>query len=268
LLLLLALVAILQFGLFFQDFTVKPDDEMAKQQWLSVQSQFDSLAKQKPKGYEIRPFNPNFISDFKGYQLGMSVAEIDRLLAFRKTDRYVNSAAEFQQVTQISDSLLAKMAPLFKFPDWVKAKRTSYQRKAFEKSSIVVLDINLATQQDLKKLYGIGDGLSERILKEKEKLGGFVSMEQMNDIWGLSPEVIEKLNQSFEVKNVPVVKKIKVNEMSVKELGQFPYFRYPLAKSIVTYRSMNGPIKDVADLAKVYNFPIEKMEIIALYLEF
>jgi DNA uptake protein ComE-like DNA-binding protein len=50
----------------------------------------------------------------------------------------------------------------------------------------------------LKKVYGIGDGLSERILNEREKLGAFVSMEQMNDVWGLSPEVIAKLNQQFQ----------------------------------------------------------------------
>jgi hypothetical protein len=65
----------------------------------------------KPLKPKIYPFNPNFITDFKGYKLGMSVTEIDRLLAFRKTNRYVNSAAEFQQVTQVSDSLLAQIAP-------------------------------------------------------------------------------------------------------------------------------------------------------------
>lgn len=267
LLLLLVLIAILQSVVVFCDFNVAPDDGHAKREWLSVQSQFDSLAKAKPKTYEVRPFNPNFITDFKGYRLGMSVAEIDRLLAYRKTGRYVNSAAEFQEVTQISDSLLAKISPLFKFPDWVN-QRNNHSRKTFEVKKAAVLDINLATQEDLKKIYGIGDGLSERILKEKEKFGAFVSMEQMDDIWGLSPEVVQKLNEAFEVKTVPSVKKLRINEMSVRELSQFPYFRYAVAKSIVTYRSMNGSIKGVEDLANISNFPVEKMKIIALYLEF
>lgn len=261
----------LAFYFFDSDIVEKPDPEPGKQQWLSVQTKIDTAAtaqrNAKPKIY---PFNPNFINDFKGYKLGMSVDEIDRLLAFRKTDRYVNSAAEFQQVTQVSDSLLAQIAPYFKFPDWVKNrnKHSFSHGTSFEKKVPVVKDINLATREDLKAVYGIGDGLSDRILKEKEKFGGFVSMQQMGDVWGLSAEVVEKLQASFKVSQIPELKKVKINEATVKELTQFPYFRYALAKSIVTYRSMHGGIKGIEDLVKISGFPIDKVDIIALYLEF
>ena len=99
------------------------------------------------------------------------------------------------------------------------------------------------------------------------KLGAFVSMEQMNDIWGLSPEVIEKLNTSFTVKSSVNAIKININNASIKELSQFPFFRYALAKEIVIYRSMNGDIK-IEDLTKIKGFPVDKIKIIALYLEF
>ena len=49
------------------------------------------------------PFNPNYISDYKGYQLGMNVDEIDRLLAHREQSLYVNLAKEFQTITKISE---------------------------------------------------------------------------------------------------------------------------------------------------------------------
>ncbi|WAC03330.1 hypothetical protein N7U66_07230 [Lacinutrix neustonica] len=82
------------------------------------QAEIDSLKtveieKRKPKHF---PFNPNFITDYKGYTLGMSTEEIDRLLQFRKQDQWINSVKQFQQVTQVSDSLLASMSPYFKFP--------------------------------------------------------------------------------------------------------------------------------------------------------
>lgn len=272
--LLLTLIIVFQLAYFFIDFTSIDTDEnsVEKQQWLSLQTEIDKAKEQtefdSPKIY---PFNPNFITDFKGYKLGMSTQEIDRLLAFRKTNKYVNSAQEFQAVTKVSDSLLNVISPYFKFPDWVKNKKEfkSYTKNDFpKKESALVLDINQATQEDLKKVYGIGDGLSERILKEKEKLGAFVSMEQMNDIWGLSPEVISKLNQSFKVKVIPNIKKININAATIKELMQFTYFKYPLAKSIVTYRSMNGEIKNAEDLIKIKGFPVEKTNIIVLYLEF
>jgi len=272
--LLLTLIIGFQFLYFFVDFTSIETDKNSteKQQWLSLQTEIDA-AKQDTEldSPKIYPFNPNFITDFKGYKLGMSTQEIDRLLAFRKTNKYVNSAQEFQAVTKVSDSLLHVISPYFKFPDWVNNKKEfkSYSKQNFQKKeSLVVLDINQATQDDLKKVYGIGDGLSERILNEREKLGAFVSMEQMNDVWGLSPEVIEKLNQQFKVKTVPNIKKININAATIKELMQFPYFKYPLAKSIITYRSMNGGIKNGEDLPKIKGFPVEKSNIIVLYLEF
>ena len=273
--LLFTIIIILQLLYFFIDFNSPPTANPEKEKWLSLQAQIDSLKQEKldysPKIY---PFNPNFISDYKGYKLGMSVQEIDRLLAFRKQNKYVNSPKEFQAVTKVSDSLLNAISPYFKFPDWVKNKKEFKDYKKYpnttfaKKEKIAIIDINQATQEDLIKIYGIGEAISIRILKFKESLGGFVSMEQMNDIWGLSPEVIENLNTHFKVSASPSVKKIDINNSSIKELSLFPYFKYPISKNIVTFRSMNGDIKNIEDLTKIKGLSSEKAKIIALYLDF
>jgi DNA uptake protein ComE-like DNA-binding protein len=272
---LFSIIIILQLIYFFVDFGQSSKTSPEKEQWLSLQSQIDLMKRQKSDYVlKIYPFNPNFITDYKGYKLGMSVAEIDRLLAFRKENKYVNSPQEFQAVTKVSDSLLNAISPYFKFPDWVKNKKEfsaykKYDSKAFaKKEKVVMIDINQATQEDLIKIYGIGEAISLRILKFKENLGGFVSMEQMNDIWGLSPEVIENLNAHFKVSATPKVKKIDINNASIKELSLFPYFKYPISKNIVTFRSMNGDIKNTEDLTKIKGLSIEKANIIALYLDF
>lgn len=269
---LLFIILAIQLGSYCIDITVKEDNSPEKQQWLSLQAEIDSLKSAKTANKPVLyPFNPNFITDYKGYKLGMSTEEIDRLLEFRKTNNYVNSAQEFQSITKISDSLLQVISPYFKFPDWVKNKKNDIvyeNQQPFKKAKIALIDINEATQEDLMKIYGIGSGLSERILKQKELFGGFVSMEQMADVWGLSPEVIEKLKAQFYVGTLPEIKKIRINDASAKELSHFPYFRYPLNKEIITYRSMNNGIFSVEDLTKVKGFPVEKIKIIALYLEF
>lgn len=272
LLMFFVIIIVLQLGYYFYNFEVPKMNEKEKISWQANQISVDSLESlsinYKPAIY---PFNPNFITDFKGYKLGMSTEEIDRLLEFRRANKYVNSVKEFQAVTKVSDSLLNVISPYFRFPDWVKSKKLIFQpfdKKEFtKKEKLVVLDINSASKEDLMKIYGIGEKISERILSEKEKFGAFVSMEQMKDIWGLSPEVIEKLNISFEVKSTSRVKKININTASVKELSQFPFFRYPLSKEIVVYRSMNGDVK-IEDLIKIKGFPADKLKIIALYLEF
>ncbi len=270
---LFGILIIIQFALFFCNFSSNAKSKQP-QKWTAFQGKIDSLKQEQQKYIpKIYPFNPNFITDYKGYKLGMTATQIDRLLAFRKTNKYVNSAHDFQVVTGVSDSLLKAISPYFKFPDWVtNPKRSNF--KNFEnnfpkKATIVIKDINEATADDLKKVYGIGDGLSARILKEKEKFGGFASMNQMADIWGLSPEVVESLNQNFKVFVLPNnLKKIKINEANIKTLMTFPYFRYQIAKEIVIYRSANGDFTNVEDLTKIKDFPVDKLKIIALYLEF
>jgi competence ComEA-like helix-hairpin-helix protein len=256
-------------------FNPEEGQSAAEIQWLAMQSEIDHLKTISSEyKYEIKPFNPNYITDYKGYKLGMSVAEIDRLLAFRKTNQYVNSAHDFQKVTQVSDSLLASISPYFKFPDWVTNKKESkeyikYEKKSFAKSDkIAVMDINAASQEDFMKINGIGAGYSDRIIKFRESLGGFVSMQQMEDVWGLPPELITKLKASFKIEAISQITKLDINNASLKEIAQFPYFRYAIAKEIVTCRSMNGDFKNATDLTKIKGLTIEKANIIALYLTF
>jgi competence ComEA-like helix-hairpin-helix protein len=272
---LLVLIVVLQTIYFFVDFSLPTKENPEKEKWLAIQSEIDSM-----KGvvlnnsHKIYPFNPNFISDYKGYKLGMSIQEIDRLLAYRKQNKYVNSAEEFQKVTQVSDSLLRVLAPNFKFPDWVNnrnaaASFTNSKYPVFaKKQKIEIIDINTASLEDLVKVYGIGEVTAQRILSYKESLGGFVAMEQLNEVWGLSPEVLANLNKQFRVKSTLGIKKYDINNASIKELAQFPYFKYTIARQIVTYRSMNGDIHNIEDLTKIKGMPNDKIKIIVLYLEF
>ena len=272
LLILILFVQLSYFFLFenlFQKKTIKEDKA-----WLLVQNEIDSLKQiSASKKDTIYPFNPNFITDYKGYKLGLSVAEIDRLHQFRNQNKYVNSSEDFQKVTKVSDEVLNKISPYFKFPDWVANKPTNTSKKFHkflpkEKVAIIQKDINLVTREDLIAVYGIGEKLADKIIVEKEKLGGFVSMEQFQFIWGISPEAIEDLQKRFFVQNNTSVKKIAINDLSMKELAKFPYFNYALAKEIVVYRTMNNGIKEITDLTKIKGMPNEKIKIIALYLEF
>lgn len=270
--LLLLVMLFTQAIYFFWSSNTTPQKDKEDHQWLALQSHVDSLKQVKEEFKPtIYPFNPNFISDVKGYRLGMSVEELDRLFAFRKQNKYVNSAKEFQSVTGVSDSLLAVISPYFKFPDWVNQPQKEYvkfENKISDVKPKTKIDINLATQEDLIKVYGIGPALSERILKQREVLGGFGSMEQLAFVWGLNPDVIDNVNKSFAVVSTSGIKKIKINDLSIKELSKFPYFNYAIAKEIVTYRSMKGDIQNIEDLTKINGFPVEKLKFIALYLEF
>jgi DNA uptake protein ComE-like DNA-binding protein len=278
---LLALIGLLQVCFYWfnnQESSSEINLSHDEKNWLQQQNSIDSLKEvTQEAAAKIYPFNPNFISDYKGYKLGMTVEQIDKLHKLRKQNKYVNSNAEFQKLTGVSNDWMKQYAPYFKFPDWVANKSSSkypssfenkYQKFEKKETKIIVQDINTANQVELEKVYMIGEKLALKIIAERDKFGGFSNMEQLNFIWGISPEAIEDLNKKFQIKSVGNVKKIKINELPIKELQQFPYFNYSIAKNIVTYRSMNGEIKNIEDLTNVKQFPVEKLKIIAVYLEF
>lgn len=228
------------------------------------------LAKQAP---EIYPFNPNYITDYKGYTLGMTNEEIDRLLKFRETNQWVNSAKQFQEVTKISDSLLAIISPYFKFPEWVtnpsKVNKivsnfsTNNQPKTFEQK----IDLNLATAQQLQKVYGVGEKLSERIVAYRNKQkGGFIDDVQLTEVYGLSTEVIESITNQFTVKTPAPITQINLNTATAEELVTIKYIDYEIAHQIIQARIVREGFKSLDELTKVKDFPIQKLAIIKLYL--
>ncbi len=159
-LLLLLLIVSLLCVYWFVDFSEEDSFDTSSAEIVSLQKELDSLRfveieKRKPKKY---PFNPNFITDYKGYTLGMTNEEIDRLLQYRKEDKWINSAADFKRVTGVSDSLLDELSPYFKFPDWVnnpkpKNNFTDYKsEKGFsEKPFTQKIDLNKATEEECNK---------------------------------------------------------------------------------------------------------------------
>ena len=266
--LLLLLIIALQVGYFFIDFSSEATVSLEQKERIAAfQKQIDSLKKQNSlkDSTKVFPFNPNYITDYKGYTLGMSVEQIDRLHAYRATDQWVNTAEEFQRVTGVSDSMLKKMAPLFTFPEWAKGSR---ERKATTRKNSLSsekLDINRATPEELQKINGVGAVLSQRIVNYRESIGGFNHEIQLNDVYGLSPEVVERISSRFTVVE-PVVKKQDVNSISVISLSELPYFNYELARKVVSYRDRNGKIRSFEDLADIKGFPRDKIARIKLYL--
>ena len=218
------------------------------------------LIKKKPV---LRAFNPNFINDYKGYQLGLSTDELDRLYAFRDKDKYVNTAEEFQEVTGVSDSLLLQIRPYFKFPQFANKPATP---KLVYTTNEVLTDLNTATEVSLQRISGIGPVLSKRIIAFRNSLGGFLVTEQLLDVYGLKPEVAKKAMKEFKVLSIPEIKKIPLNTATIEELAGLVYINYHLARKIVHHRSRIGGFDSIAQLTKIEDFPADRINRIKLYL--
>ncbi len=271
---LLVLIILLQGIYFFIDFSIKDKIELPADKIALYQHQIDSLKlieveRRKPKIY---PYNPSFITDYKGYQLGMSNQEIDKLHKYREGGKYINSTKHFQKVTGVSDSLLAVMSPNFKFPDWVVAKNKSGKKKDTyigRKKNVPIIkqDLNLVTTNQLKEIYGIGETLSVRIVKFRTSLNGFLSDDQLKEVYGLKPEVIDRILERYTVLSKPSIVKLNVNTATFKEVLHLPYIDYELTKKIFQYRDEVAEIQSIEELKAIEGFPLELYDKIIVYLE-
>lgn len=240
----------------------------------------DSLKQEKivhsqPKIY---PFNPNYLTEYRAYIIGLSATEFDRLQKFRTQNQFVNSAEDFQRVTGVHDTVLQRISPYFKFPDWVKNSTKNTQdfkdnpttitpTKVTPAKSQPQSDLNTATKEQLVAINGIGEKLADRIITYRTKLQGYTFNDQLYEVWYLDKEVADKVLEKFTVIQKPVIQKININEADFKTVMKLPYMDYDLTKKIFNLRNAGGKINSMEQLKKIEGFPIDKFDRITLYLK-
>jgi competence protein ComEA len=152
---------------------------------------------------------------------------------------YRNRLGGFYNINQLYEAYVLDSN---RVNDW-KPFLVFNKKKPVEKK----LEINSASREEFMELKGIGEKLSERIIAYREKLGGFVSIDQIAEVYGLSAETFEKIKPKLRV-DLSLVQKLNLNELDVKTLAQHPYISFALAKLIVNYREQHGPYEKVEDL--------------------
>ena len=203
---LLLIIIILQITYAFVDTIADNKVKVDDNELIAFQNNIDSLkaieiVKRKPKLY---PFNPNFITDYKGYQLGMSVKEIDRLHKYRKKRKFVNSAKEFQQLTKVSDSLLNKISPYFKFPSWVvKRNQKKYTKNTYvskkepfslvKEKEIKKINVNTATFKEILAVPNIDYNLCKKIVEYRDEVAEIQDINELKNIEGFPVENFDKI---------------------------------------------------------------------------
>lgn len=253
--------------------------QMDSSQIIAFQKQIDSLKaieieRRKPK---IFPFNPNYITDGKAAQLGISVLELDRLLKHRKAGKFVNSKKEFQQVTKVSDSLLASISNYFKFPVWVENRNRLHQKNRSEavgknirtkrRVELATTNLNAATVLDFQFVHGIDVSLAERIVRYRSKLQGFSMESQLYEVYNMDAKSAQNLLKIFQIIEKPTIQKVNINTLNFKQLLAVPYMDYELCKKILNYRDEVAELQSLSELKNINEFPLEKYDRIALYLK-
>ena len=112
-------------------------------------------------------------------------------------------------------------------------------------------DINTADSIQLDAVYGIGPVLAKRILQFRDRLGGFISMDQLREVYGLDSAVVKNLRKRFEVREGFEPQMVMLNEVSVEALMAHPYVSRREAQAIVAYRSQHGSFDSLGQLLDI-----------------
>lgn len=115
------------------------------------------------------------------------------------------------------------------------------------RQSVITIDINKADSAAWESLRGIGPVLAARIVRFRDKLGGFYAISQVRETYGLPDSTFNKIQPYLRL-NAVSLKKLDINNADEQTLAQHPYIRYKLARLIFLYRSNNGPFSQPADL--------------------
>ena len=218
---------------------------------------------------ELFYFDPNTISAAEWKKLGVRDKTINTIQNFITKGGKFRQPEDIKKIWGLHEDEVQRLMPFVKIAATVSTfepgKQTTVFNKYESKRFFEKVDINLADTNALIRLPGIGSKLSTRIISFREKLGGFYSIEQVAETFGLPDSVFQKIRPSLFLKEKKI-RLININTASLDELKQHPYIRYNLANLLVQYRTQHGNFSTINDIKKIMTVTEELYNKLAPYL--
>jgi competence protein ComEA len=218
-------------------------------------------------------FDPNTISRAKWQQLGIPDKTINIIQNYLSKGGVFKKNEDLQKVYGLKKDEYNRLAPYIKIATAGKsypgkeliAEKYGNKKNLPSSSFYKVIDINTADTTALIALPGIGSNLATRIVNFRDKLGGFYSVDQVKETFGLTDSVFQTIRQYLRA-NDAVIKKININTATPDMLKTHPYIRYNIANTIIAYRNEHGPFLNPEDIRKIMAIPEEVYNKIIPYI--
>ncbi len=204
-------------------------------------------------------FDPNTLPAAEWKRLGLRDKTIATIKNFLSKGGKFRKPEDLQRIYGLFPDEFERIAPFIKIESTnetnsykqftAKDPAPSKPGKTFT-GRYAVVDINTADTTALIALPGIGSKLASRIINFRDKLGGFLSIDQVGETFGLPDSTFQKIKQWLKLENTQI-RKININEATLDELKAHPYIRYGLANPIIAYRVQHGPFIKLEDLKKI-----------------
>lgn len=217
-------------------------------------------------------FDPNTIDIDDWQRLGLSFNQSAAILKYLAKGGRFRKVEDLQKMYTINEKMYAKLHPYVRIKGsdtGNEIKRVSgFNRKAEGVvSKVKIIEINGADSVALIQIRGIGASFAKRIIKYRERVGGFYKKEQLLEVFGLDSAKFEEIKNQISV-NANELKMININTAKLEDFKGHPYVRYKQVNAIIEYRKQHGNYSNIADLNKVAILSQEMIERLAPYLTF
>ena len=251
-------------------------DSLEKQIHSDSLSRSQTVSKQHRK---LFPFDPNHTDSITFLDLGLQPWQIANLMKYRRKGGIWRTAEHFSKLYGLSAEEFVRLRPYIRISAKDKSRKTFYEERqrvyqqraeslhydVIQKlSEGTTLELSSADTSALKQIPGIGSYYAGKIVRYRDRLGGFVSVEQLNEIEGLP----DRITRWFTLDQSSVVCQIKINHATFKQLVRHPYLSYEQTKVIVNHIRKYGPITGWKDLRLYKEFSESDFQRLAPYILF
>jgi len=199
-------------------------------------------------------FDPNRIGVAEWKLLGVSEKTANSIVKYVSKGGKFRTADDLKKMYTLKEKDFNRIAPFVKIENEDKKETTVTESPEIVRQSVSYLpktktkiDINTADSAQFESLYGIGTVLASRIVKFRDRLGGFLRAEQLLDVNGITPETFDKIKNQIEVSE-PEISLLPINTVTVDDLRRNPYFNYKTANAVVNYRNAHGLYKSIEEI--------------------
>lgn len=243
------------------------EDSIRKSQWKK---------KYPREAIEIRmqEFDPNTVDSSTLVHLGLKPWQAKNMMKYRAAGGKYRKAEDLKKLYGMTDSMYYALAPYIRIAreekDSLKVDSVYTHTDSLPKwpeKKDTVLNLRTADTTELKMIRGIGSYRAKQIVRYREQLGGFVSVEQLLEVKGMEDLASDSILQHFVLDSV-TVQQMNVNQAGVQRLAQHPYLRFEQAKALYELRRKKIRLHSIQDLEAIECIDAKTLEKIAPYLNF
>lgn len=209
-------------------------------------------------------FNPNDYSLEDWMKLGLSEKQSAVVLKFTKYGIY--SLDKLERIFVIPPELFALIKDSVYFPDRWRDRNDQNDRSM---SNLVqpksTVELNTSSQEQLESIKGVGPFFAKQIIRYRERLGGYISIDQLSEVWKMNDSIAARISPYLNI-DPTHLRQLNINYADVEELKNHPYITWNMANSIVKMRAQLGNFTYLEELKKSKLISDETFEKIKPYL--